>query len=106
MIVSMAFLGHINIMVFAGAASWVVRIQTSGDIWVGKFTSGTFHICNEHCEVISAVLLAYRAVIQDGGFAKRLKRCGYATELTICFSADSKVGGGKFYCHGCILGDA
>ena len=27
MIVSMAFLGHINVMVFAGAASGVVRIQ-------------------------------------------------------------------------------
>ena len=70
MMVSMAFSGHISIMVFAGAASGVVRIQTSGDIWVGKFTSDAFHICNEHCEVISAVLLAYRAVIQDGGFAK------------------------------------
>ena len=71
--VSMAFLGHINVTVFAGAASGVLRIQTSGDTWVGKYTSGTFHICNEHCEVISTVLLAYRAVIQDGGFAKGWK---------------------------------
>ena len=30
MIVSMAFSGHINVMVFAGTASGVVRIQTSG----------------------------------------------------------------------------
>ena len=70
MMVSMAFSGHISIMVFAGAASGVVRIQTSGDIWVGKFTSDAFCICNEHCEVISTVLLTYRAAIQDGGFAK------------------------------------
>ena len=70
MMVSMAFLGHINIMVFAGAGSGVVRIQTSGAIWVGKFTSDAFCICNEHCEVIPAVLLAYRPMMQDGGFAK------------------------------------
>ena len=73
MIVSMAFLGHINVMVFAGAASGVVRIQTSGAIWVGKFTPDAFHICNEHFEVISTVLLAYRGAIQDGGFAKGWK---------------------------------
>ena len=48
----------------------VVRIQTSGAIWVGKVTPDAFHICNEHCEVIPAVLFAYRAAIQDGGFAK------------------------------------
>ena len=70
MMVSMAFLGHINVMVFAGAASGVVRIQTSGAIWAGKFVSDTFHICNEHFEVISTVLFAYRAAIQDGGFTK------------------------------------
>ena len=56
-------------MVLAGADSGIVTIQTSGDIWVGKFTFDAFHICNEHCEVISTVLLAYRAVMQDGGFA-------------------------------------
>ena len=71
--VSMAFLGHINVMVFAGAASGVVRIQTSGAIWVVKFISDAFHICNEHFEVISTVLFAYRAVVQDGGFAKGWK---------------------------------
>ena len=70
MMVSMAFLGHISIMVFAGVESGVVGIQTSGDIWVGKFTFDAFCICNEHCEVISAVLLAYIEVMQDGGFAK------------------------------------
>ena len=70
MMVSMAFSGHISIMVLAGAESGVLSIQTSGAIWVGKFISDAFCICNEHCEVISAVLLAYRAAIQDGGFAK------------------------------------
>ena len=70
MMVSMAFSGQISVMVLAGAESGVMRIQTSGDIWVGKFTFDAFRICNEHCEVISAVLLAYTAATQDGGFAK------------------------------------
>ena len=73
MMVSMAFSGHINAIVFAGAASGVVRIQTSGAIWVGKFIPDTFHICSEHFEVISALLFAYRAVIQDSGFSKGWK---------------------------------
>ena len=70
MMVSMAFSGHISMMVLAGVESGIMRIHTSGDIWVGKFTSDAFDICNEHCKVISAVLLAYRAVTQDGGSAK------------------------------------
>ena len=37
---------------------------------------------------------------------QRLEGCGYAAKLTVCFSADSKLGTGKFYHHGCILGDA
>ena len=73
MMVSMAFLGHINVMVFTGAASGVVRIQTSGVIWVGKFIPDAFCICNEHFKGISAVLFACRAVVQDGGFAKGWK---------------------------------
>ena len=67
--VSMAFSGHINVIVFAGAASGVVRIQTSGAIWVGRFVFDAFHICREHFEVIFTVLFAYKAAIQDGGFA-------------------------------------
>ena len=55
-------------MVLAGAEGGVVIIQTSGNIWVGKYISDAFHICNEHCEVMSAVLLAYRVVAQDSGF--------------------------------------
>ena len=60
-------------MVLAGVESGVMRIQTSGDICVGRFTSEVFLICNEHCEVISPGLLAYRAVTHDGGFAKSWK---------------------------------
>ena len=71
--VSMTFLGHISVMVFSGAVSGVVRILTSGAIWVGKFMADVFHICNEHFKVISTVLFAYRAPIQDGGFAKGWK---------------------------------
>ena len=66
--VSMAFSGHINVMVFTGAASGAVRIQTSGAIWVGKFVVDAFHICREHFKVISAVLFAYKAALQDCGF--------------------------------------
>ena len=66
---AVAFLGHINIMVLAGVESGVVRIQTSGDICVGRFTSEVFLICNEHHEVIPARFFAYRAETHDGGFA-------------------------------------
>ena len=69
MMVSMAFSGHINVMVFAGAASGVVRIQTSGAIWEGKFVSDAFCICSEHFEAITTVFFVYRAALQDGGFA-------------------------------------
>ena len=69
MMVPMAFAGHINVMMFTGAASGVVRIQTSGAIWVGKLVIDAFHICSEHFEMISTVLFAYKAAIQDGGFA-------------------------------------
>ena len=63
MMVSMAFSGHINVTVFAGAVSGVVKIQTSGAILVGKFVSDAFHICSEHFEVIPTVLFAYKAAI-------------------------------------------
>ena len=68
--VSVAFSGHISMMVLAGVESEVVRIQTSGDICVGRFTSEVFLICNELCEVISAGLLTYKAETHDGRFAK------------------------------------
>ena len=65
----MAFSGHINAMVFTGAAIGVVRIQTSGAIWVSKLVIDAFCICSGHFEVISTVFFAYKAAIQDGGFA-------------------------------------
>ena len=71
--VSVAISGHISMMVLAGVESGVMRIQTSGDICVDKFTSEVFLICNEHCEVISAGLLANRAATHDGGFTKGWK---------------------------------
>ena len=65
----MGFSRHINVMVFVGAVTGVVRIQTSGAIWVGRFVAEALHICNEHLEAISTLLFTYRAAIQDGGFA-------------------------------------
>ena len=67
--VSIVFSGHSNFMVFTGAAIGVVRIQTSGAIGVGTLVTEALHICNEHFEVISTMLFAYKAAIQDGGFA-------------------------------------
>ena len=64
-----AFPWHIRVMVLAGVESGVVRIQTSGDICVGRFTSEVFLICNEHCEVIPARFFMYKAEVHDGGFA-------------------------------------
>ena len=58
---AVAFPGHINIMVLAGVESGVVRIQTSGSICVGRFTSEVFLICNKHHEAIPARFFAYRA---------------------------------------------
>ena len=60
---------YIYIMVFAGAVTGVVRIQTSCAIWVGRIVTEALHICNEHFEVISAEFFAYKIAIQDGGFA-------------------------------------
>ena len=62
---AIAFLGHINVMVLGG----VVRIQTSGDICVGRFASEVFLICNKHHQIIPARFFAYKAEIHDGGFA-------------------------------------
>ena len=66
---AVAFPGHINIMVLAGLESGVVRIQTSGDICVGRFTSEVFLICNKHCDIIPARFFACRAEIHNGRFA-------------------------------------
>ena len=65
--VSMAFSGHINVMVFAGAAIGVVRIQTSGAIWVGKLVIDAFHIYSEHFEVISTSSLHIKLLYRMAG---------------------------------------
>ena len=65
----MGFSGHINVKVFTGAVTGVVRIQTSGAIWVGRVVAQALCTCNEHFAVISSVLFVYKAAIQDGGFA-------------------------------------
>ena len=65
----MGFSRHINVMVFVGIVMGVVRIHTSGAIWVGRLVAEALHICNEHLEAISALLFAYRAAMQDGGLA-------------------------------------
>ena len=74
---AVAFPGHIRVMVLAGVENGVVKIQTSGDICVGRFTSDVFLIWNEHHEVIPARFFAYRAVIHDGGLlvAEKVQVC-------------------------------
>ena len=67
--VAMGFSEHINVMVFTGAVMGVVRIQTSGVIWVGRVVAQALHTSNEHFAVISTLLFAYKAAMQDGGFA-------------------------------------
>ena len=71
--VSVALSGHINVMALASVEIGVMRIQTSGDICVGRFTSEVFLICNKHHEDIPAGFPAYRAETHDGGFAKGWK---------------------------------
>ena len=66
-IVSMGFSGYINVMVFVGAVTGVVRIQTSGATWVGRLVIEALCIYKEHLEAISALPFAYRAAMQDGG---------------------------------------
>ena len=56
-------------MVFVGAVTGVVRIQTSGAILIARLVIQALHICNEHLQTISALFLVYRAAMQDGGLA-------------------------------------
>ena len=63
----------------------VVRIQTFGASCEGILTSELFLICSEHLIEILAVFLAYKAVMQDGGFAsgwngvEMLQNCPFAS---------------------------
>ena len=79
--VSVALSGHINMMTLAGVVSGIMRIQTSGDICVGRFTSEVFLISNEHREVIPAGFLAYRAETHNGRFVKGCK-------VWLCYKID------------------
>ena len=67
--VSRGFSGHINVMLFVGVVTGVVSVQTSGATWVGRLVIEALHICNEHLEAISTLVLAYRAAMQDGRLA-------------------------------------
>ena len=91
---------------FVEDASGVVRIQTSDAIWVSKFVFDVFHICSEHFEVISTVLFAYKAAIQDGGFANGWKGVVMLQNWPFSSQQTQKLGSREFHRHGCILDDA
>ena len=71
--VAMGLSGHINVIVFVGAGTGVVSIQTSGPIWVGKLVVVVLHIYKEYVEAMPVLLLVYRAAMQDGGLASGWK---------------------------------
>ena len=60
---------HMRVIVVVGAEGAVVKIQTLGASCKGIPTSEVFLISKEHVAKMLAVFLAYKAVIQDGGFA-------------------------------------
>ena len=60
---------HMRVILVVTAEGAVVKIQTLGVSIEGKLTSEVFLICKEHLAEILAVFLAYKAVIQDIGFA-------------------------------------
>ena len=64
-----AFPGHMRVILLVNSEGAIVRIQTLGVSCEGILTSEVFLICNEHLAEILAVFLAYKAVIQHGGFA-------------------------------------
>ena len=61
--------GQMRVIVVVTAEGAVVKIQTLGASCEGILTSEVFLICNEHLAEILAVFLAYKGIIQDGGFA-------------------------------------
>ena len=60
---------HMSVIVAVATEGAVVNIQTLGVSCEGILTSEDFLICKEHLAEMLAVLLTYRAVVQDGGFA-------------------------------------
>ena len=69
-IVSIGFSGHIRLMVSVGAEVGVASIQTSGVICVGRGVAVALCSCREHFDSMLVALLAYRAAMHVGGFAK------------------------------------
>ena len=65
----MGFSGHIKVTVLIRAVAGVVRIQTSGVIWVGRLVVVVLHSCKEHLEAMPVLLLVYRAAMHVGGLA-------------------------------------
>ena len=55
--------------VIVAAEGAVVNIQTLGASCEGILTSEDFLICKEHLAEMLAVILTYRAIMQNGGFA-------------------------------------
>ena len=98
---------NINVMVFTGAVTGVVRIQTSGAIWVGREVAEALHICNEHFEVIiHPCSLHIKLLYTMGGFANGWKDVVMLQNWPFAFLAGLKLCSGECHCHGCILGDS
>ena len=58
-----------SVTVAAAAEGAVVNIQTFGASHKGILASEDFLICKEYLAEMLAAFLAYKAVMQDGGFA-------------------------------------
>ena len=69
-IVSIDFSGHIRLMMSVGAEVGIASIQTSGVICVGRGVAVALCSCREHFDSMLVPLLAYRAAMHVGGFAK------------------------------------
>ena len=73
---TVAFSGHIRVIVLAGAESGEVRIHTFGDICDGMLTSDVILTCSEHGEEMPAWFLMYKAEVHVGGFPSGWKGVG------------------------------
>ena len=61
-------LGQMRVIVVVAADGAVINIQMFGAICEGILASEAFLTCNEHLVELLAAFLAYKAVIQVGGF--------------------------------------
>ena len=61
---------QMRVIVVVTAKGAIVKIKTFSASCEGILTSELFLICYEHLTEILAVFLAYKAVMQDGGFAR------------------------------------